>query len=170
MARRLEVELTSSKGDGNWTWRAAGARQPKGEIAGSLLHPSASVGDVIKVEAEFHLDGIEILEAFPPKVKAAPELLERKGRPLRDDELVTEVRAAGGRGRGERRERGGEGRGDRGPRREGFGRDGGREGGGSTRSDGRSADRGPRRGVEEHPKPQRLRAGRAHRSGRTPLP
>ncbi len=161
MARRLEVELTSTKGDGSWTWRAAGARQPKGEVPGALLYPNAAVGDVIKVEAEFHLDGIEVIEVFPPKQKEArSDLLELKARPLRDDELVTEVRAPGGRGRGDRRDRG-EGRGERGPRREGEGR---RDGRGSPRGAGRGGQRPARREFEDRPKPQRLRPGRAHRT------
>ena len=37
MSRRLEIELTSERPDGTWTWRAAGARQPKGEMDGTLL-------------------------------------------------------------------------------------------------------------------------------------
>ncbi len=158
MARRLEVELTSTKGDGSWTWRAAGARQPKGEMPGTLLYPNAAVGDVFKVEAEFHLDGIEVIEVFPPKQKAARvEVLERKSRPLRDDELVTEVRARGGRDRGE-------GRGDR-PRRPGGPRGEGRgPGRGDGRSEGRGGDRRPSRPEDDRPRPQRLRPGRAHRN------
>ena len=34
MSRRIEIELTSDRGDGSWTWRAAGARQPRGVLAG----------------------------------------------------------------------------------------------------------------------------------------
>jgi hypothetical protein len=52
VAVRLEIELTSARGDGTWTWRAAGARQPKGELDGSLLAAGAKVGDVVRVEAE----------------------------------------------------------------------------------------------------------------------
>ena len=35
MSRRLEVELTSKRADGSYTWRAAGAKQPKGELDGA---------------------------------------------------------------------------------------------------------------------------------------
>ncbi len=67
MSRRIEIELTSARDDGSWTWRAAGAKQPKGELAGSLLYEGAKVGDVVRAEAEFLLDGIEILAVLPPK-------------------------------------------------------------------------------------------------------
>ena len=36
----MEIELTSTRPDGTWTWRAAGARQPKGELDGGLLSRS----------------------------------------------------------------------------------------------------------------------------------
>ncbi len=101
MARRIEVELTSTKDADTWTWRAAGARQPKGEVAATLLYPDAKVGDVCKVDAEFHLDGIEVLEVFAPKAKKERgDVLELISRPVRDDELVTEIKAPKGRGRG----------------------------------------------------------------------
>ncbi len=95
MSRRIEVELTSNKGDGTWTWRAAGAKQPKGDLAESLLYPDAAVGDICKVEADFLLDGIEITEVFVPKAKKGrTDLLEMKPRELREDELVTTTRVA----------------------------------------------------------------------------
>ena len=34
MSRRIEIELTSTRPDGSWTWRAAGAREPKGVLDG----------------------------------------------------------------------------------------------------------------------------------------
>lgn len=60
VARRLEIELTSNRDDGKWTWRAAGAKQPKGILEGSLLPKGSSVGDVLKVEADASLEGLEI--------------------------------------------------------------------------------------------------------------
>ena len=47
MARRLDIELTSDRGDGQWTWRAAGAKQPKGTLDGSLVPSGVGVGDVV---------------------------------------------------------------------------------------------------------------------------
>ncbi len=67
MPRRIDVELTSTRPDGTWTWRAAGARQPKGELDGSLLFAGAKVGDVVKAEADFDIDGITITAIQPPK-------------------------------------------------------------------------------------------------------
>jgi len=37
MTHRLEIELTSNRDDGTWTWRAAGARQPKGVLNAGLI-------------------------------------------------------------------------------------------------------------------------------------
>ena len=44
MSRRIEVELTSRRDDGTWTWRAAGAREPKGLVDAALLPAEFSVG------------------------------------------------------------------------------------------------------------------------------
>ena len=90
MSRRIEVELTSSRDDGVWTWRAAGAKQPKGELDGGLLYDGAAVGDVVRADAEFYLDGIEILSVLAPKRKreAKVETIEVIGSG-RTEELVT---------------------------------------------------------------------------------
>ncbi len=153
MGRRIEVELTSTRDDGSWTWRAAGARQPKGELTGTLLYDGAQVGDVVKVEAEFHVDGIEVTEVFAPKKKKErSDLLELKSRPLRDDELVTQQRA-------KRDDRGGRRRNNR----DGRGR-GGREDRGDRGDRGQRRERTPRPdNAELRPKPKRLRARRTHR-------
>ncbi|WP_420638113.1 hypothetical protein [Candidatus Poriferisocius sp.] len=154
MSRRIEIELTSQRPDGSWTWRAAGAREPKGELANELLGFPASVGDELTVEADFHMDGIEIIEAFAHKEKRPmPETLEILGSG-RDQPLVTTQLVSGGKGRdrdrGDRRGR------DRGDRRDGRDR--------GDRRDGR--DRGDRREFrreDDQPKAKRLRPGRTHR-------
>ena len=164
MGRRIEVELTSARDDGSWTWRAAGAKQPKGDVDAALLYQGAKVGDVVKVEAEFHLDGIEVTEVFAPKAKKErTDLLELKTRPLRDDELVTTERVARGDRRGGRGERGdrGKSRGrddDRGQRRGGGG-----GGGGGGERHGSGERRGPRPEADRRPRPKRLRPRRVHR-------
>ena len=63
MSRRIEIELTSTRPDGMWTWRAAGAQQPKGLLDGALLPSGAAAGLVMKADAEFELteDGQEAL-------------------------------------------------------------------------------------------------------------
>ena len=61
MSRRIEIELTSARPDGTWTWRAAGAGSPRGVLDGSLLPAGAKIGSVLKADAEVELDGITIL-------------------------------------------------------------------------------------------------------------
>jgi len=152
MGRRIEVELTSSREDGLWTWRAAGARQPKGELVGSLLYAGAKVGDVVRVEAEFHVDGIEVVEVFAPKgKKERTDLLELKSRPIRDDELVTTQRVR----RDDRPRRGGERRGRDGDRPRGDRR--------PRREDDHRRERSGPPPEDLRPKPKRLRPRRTHR-------
>ena len=147
MSRRIEIELTSQRPDGSWTWRAAGAREPKGELAGDLITFAASVGDELTVEAEFHMDGIEIIEAFEPKTKRPmPETLEVLGSG-RDQPLVTTQLVANRKGR----DRDG-GRGDRRGRQDRR-----------SRGDRQNRDRRESRSEEDRPKAKRLRPGRAHR-------
>ena len=76
MPRRIDIELTSALSDGSWTWRAAGAREPKGTVESSLLPDGANVGDELKVEVEQGLDGIEILSIVKGREKSGRELLE----------------------------------------------------------------------------------------------
>ncbi len=173
MSRRIEVELTSTREDGIWTWRAAGAKLPKGELNGSLLFAGAKVGDVVRADADFMMDGIDIIAVLAPKgARKEPERIEVVGTPRRDDEpLVTTKLAPKGRG-GDRR--------DRKPRREGDGdkRDGRPprerkprvEGEGSQDARRKSGTRAhhPNRPTspapEPKPKAKRLRAGRTHRN------
>ncbi len=103
MPNRLDIELTSIRGDGSYTWRAAGARQPKGVIDAKVLADNAKVGDVLRVEAEVEIDGITILGVLPPKEKATPpgriELLgSSKPIPAVTTVLLSEA------GRGDRRD------------------------------------------------------------------
>lgn len=175
MATRIDIELTSRQDEGKtFTWRAAGARQPKGAADASLFPESAEVGDEFRVDTEMDVDGIRVTQVIPPKGKE-PKKVETLELITRDDEpLVTEVRAERGRGRSDR--------GDRGPRRGGGGRDGGRgrkDGDRGPRGEG--GDRGPRgeggrRGGNDRPrtpakpklppkpKPPRLKAGKTHRN------
>lgn len=70
MSRRLDIELTSNRQDGTWTWRAAGAKSPKGVVDGSLLSSSAKIGDVLKVEADFDIDGISVMTVVQMREKS----------------------------------------------------------------------------------------------------
>jgi hypothetical protein len=149
---RLDVELTSTRPDGSWTWRKAGARQPKGEIDGSLLPDGASVGDELKVEGEQHIDGFEITLVLPPKTAKSDkfERIELKAAPDPEN-FVSAKLAPKGKGRGKKRD------GDRGKDRGGRG-DRGREG-----AKGKRHTPPPMPDLPEKPKPKRLRPRRAHR-------
>jgi hypothetical protein len=155
MSRRIDIELTSQTADGSWTWRAAGARQPKGVVAAALVPSGEKVGSVLLAEVEVSLEGIEVLSLSEAKPQRSPEKaegrIEVRGTPKRAPD-VSVVLAPGsnkrrrddgeGRDRRERRgrgdrdadardERGGE-RGDRpraasGPRRPGGRRPGERD-------------------------------------------
>lgn len=171
MSLRMDIELTSARPDGTWTWRKAGARQPKGELDGTLLS-DASVGDQLSVEYANTLDGIDILQILPTKTARASkhETIELV-RPSSPDQLVTTTLAPKGRGdrRGDRdRPRGDRDRprrdGDR-PRRDGDRprRDGERSRGDGGRREDRP-DRRPRAPIPERPKARRLRPGRTHRN------
>lgn len=74
MSRRIDIELTSARDDGTYTWRAAGAKQPKGVLDASLLYPGAKIGDVVRVEADFEIEGITITSILPPKTKKNAEV------------------------------------------------------------------------------------------------
>ena len=147
MSRRIDIELTSQRPDGSWTWRAAGAREPKGELAGDLITFSATVGDELTVEAEFHMDGIEIIEAFESKKKRPmPETLEILGSG-RDQPLVTTQLVPSRKSRDRDRPRGDRrGRQDR-----------------RSRGDRKDRDRQEPRRQDDRPKAKRLRPGRTHR-------
>jgi hypothetical protein len=169
MSRRIDIELTSSRPDGTWTWRAAGAREPKGVVDGALLPTATKVGDVVKVDAEFDIDGIEILGVVSGRVKTTKvETLSLIGsdEPFqavtqqlakRDRSKPSRPRRNERGDRGERNERGDRGeRGERRPRPDGEGRE-------------RRPER-PRRPRFEappelptRPKPKRLKAGSQHR-------
>ncbi len=69
MPRRIDIELTSALADDSWTWRAAGAKKPNGVVDGSILPAGAKVGDVLKVEMEQMLDGVEILSVVKGREK-----------------------------------------------------------------------------------------------------
>ena len=86
---RMEIELTSKRDDGTWTWRAAGAKLPKGSLAEGLLDTDASIGDVIRVETEQFVDGISVTSVLSGREKrSTPELLEIVGSG-KDEPLVT---------------------------------------------------------------------------------
>lgn len=182
---RIEIELTSFRDDGTWTWRAAGAREPRGTLDGTLLAKPASVGDVLRVETEQFLDGMTVTAVLPPKgERTAPVLLEFFDNGSGKPDVTTSL--IGGRRRrdfddrdGDRRQR----RGDR--QRDGKGRSDRKpkgEAAGTARGDRHRADKGrpdrkPSEGRDRNrrdnrprrddpparPKAPRLRPRRTHR-------
>lgn len=71
MSRRIDIELTSKRDDGTWTWRAAGAREPKGVVSDALVPTGTNVNDVVRADVETDLDGSRVLSITPPKQKTA---------------------------------------------------------------------------------------------------
>ena len=156
MATRIDLELTSSRDDGHWTWRAAGAKQPKGVVASDLVPNGAKVGDVFKADADYMVDGIEITQVHAPKgPRAKAETLEILGSG-REEQLVTSKLYKGKKGR--------DSRGGRRDRGDSFDRGGGR--GGGDRGGGGGGDRGGRGGGNRGRREQapRLRPANVHRS------
>ncbi len=174
MPIRIEIELTSSSPDGSWTWRAAGAREPRGVLDGSILPGGAEVGDQFRVETEQNIDGIRVLSVVPAKEKAAKagtlELLPTE----EAFEPVIQQRAPGRRDDGDRRprrDRPPDGRGDRRRERGGEPREGGERRGDRSQQRERSGEQGERRHrphftpppeLPQRPKPKRLRPGKQH--------
>jgi hypothetical protein len=168
MSRRIDIELTSALADGSWTWRAAGARKPNGQVDGSLLPPGSAVGDILKVEVEQMLDGIEIQSIVPGREKAEDanvlELLPSE-KPF---EAVIETRAK--RDRSDRRDD----RGRRDNKRDGGRRRDNKRDGARDSRDGDGKGRSDQRRQRPHfeappelpqrPKPKRLRPGKARRN------
>lgn len=139
MSRRIDIELTSQTGDGSWTWRAAGARQPKGTVEAALVPSGETVGAVLRADVEVGLEGIEVLSLTSAKPARSPEKvdgrIEVKGTPKRAPDVSVIFAPGSGKRRrddddGER----GRGRGERGGGRRGAGA--GAEGEGGAR-DGR---------------------------------
>src|SRR5271170_6085639 len=148
MSRRIDIELTSQTGDGSWTWRAAGARQPKGTVEAALVPPGEAVGAVLRADVEIGLEGIEILSLTAAKPARSPEKtegrIEVKGTPKRAPD-VSVILAPGSDKRRRDRDDDGEGR-DRRDRRGGNRRGPGPGPGpaGEGRGEERGGDRPPR--------------------------
>ena len=121
VARRIEIELTSKLDDGRFTWRAAGAREPRGTIVADLVPSSAKLGEVLRAEVESGLDGVDVLSIVPRK---EPSPLDLRGESIeiigtaQPESGVQVTLASKGRGRGRDAERGAgrDERGARGPR------------------------------------------------------
>lgn len=153
MATRIDIELTSRRDETTFTWRAAGAREPKGVVEASLFPADAEVGAEYRVEADVELDGITITNVVPAKEpKSKPiETLELLG--SKDEPLVTQQLA--------RKPRGDQDRKGKGKRRRQDRDDHAKSRGDSGRDRGQRAPAKPK--LPPKPKPPRLKAGRGHR-------
>ncbi len=176
MPTRLEVELTSARPDGTWTWRAAGARQPKGVVDATVLPAESKVGDVLRVEANIGLDGIEIVTVVPTRTnRKESDRIEVVGSEREVQPITTNLARRESRGRDRRRERPDRER-DRtrdSDRRERRPREEAGTDGRPPRHD--AGERRPRRErsarpsftpppeLPQRPKPKRLKPGRRHR-------
>ncbi len=170
MTRRIDIELTSKRDESTWTWRAAGAKQPKGLLDSSLLSEDAAVGDVMKADVETDLDGIIVVGIGASRVrKEGQETLEILGSGRSEGGVTTNYVERKGKGRGGKgsRDRGDRGdsrsRGDSRRGKAGRDRDDSRGGRGDSRHRGRSSEQRQERPEDNRPKPKRLRPGRTHR-------
>tara|TARA_B100000686_G_scaffold154730_1_gene162469 strand:- start:110339 stop:111817 length:1479 start_codon:yes stop_codon:yes gene_type:complete len=160
MSRRIDVELTSQSDDGTWTWRAAGAKQPKGTLDGSLLYGGAAVGDVCRAEADFEIDGIFITAVIPAKGRSGrpdDERIELLGSTKEFEGVTTQLAKKGRSGK----KKDGRGREDGKKNRS---KSGGRDRDGKGHKVAR--DNKPRKAKAEtpaKPKPKKLKPGRTHR-------
>ncbi len=161
MSRRLEIEITSINGDVA-TWRAAGAKLPKGVLNVSLVPGDARVGVVYRADVEQYMEGMEVLSVLPAKT-ASPldpkkERLEILVKESSGPDVTVTYASKGRGGRGERGERGD--RGERGERRP--------RGDRPARGDRPSSDRPAR--SERSGRPDRARPGsRPERPAGPPL-
>ncbi len=144
----MEVELTSRAGEAAWTWRAAGAKQPRGTVEADLVPEGAGVGTVLRAEVETTLDGTVVTALLPLKVKqsgprSTTQRIEVTGTPSRGPD-VNVVLAQKSRRRGE--DRSADGNGSRRPSERGSRRSGPD---GSRRREERDAEEG--RGQRRRP-------------------
>ena len=170
MSRRIEIELTSKRPDGTWTWRAAGAREPRGEVVDSVVPAGSSVNDVMRADVETDLDGSRVLSITPPKAKnVRTGLLEILPSTRAFEPVTQQLAKKGSRGgddrKGPRRERK-DGDKPRGERRDGDKPRGERKEGDRARGDRKEGAEGrtdrPRRQFFDAPPelPQRPKAKR----------
>ena len=169
MSRRIEIEITSLNGDVA-TWRAAGAKLPKGVLNSSLVPGGPVVGNVYRADVEQYMEGIEILSVMAPKT-ASPldprhERLELIPTAKSGPDVVVTYAP---KGRGGSRREGGDTRRESGPSRRDSG-PGRRESGPGRRESGPSRrDSGPSNAEGSEARDPAKRPDRAKRPPRGPV-
>ena len=89
---KIDVEITSQRENGDWTWRAVGAREPKGTVEASLLPDDLIIGAKFSVETEHFLDGIVVTKVFDQKQASEKgETLEILGSGRQTDLVTTKL-------------------------------------------------------------------------------
>ena len=153
MGHRIEVELTSQSDETTWTWRAAGAKLPRGTVSAELVPSGTAVGTVLRAEVETTLDGTTVTALLAPKGKSEPKPVERieiLGTPQKGPDVNVVL---AGKGKRRRDDYGDDGRdgsrrpSGRGPRTEGDrgARPGGDRGPRTPRGDGAAREGAPSR-------------------------
>ena len=162
MSRRIEIEITSLSGD-LATWRAAGAKLPKGVLQASLVPGGPVIGNVYRADIEQYMEGIEVLSVTAPKT-ASPldpknERLEQIAEVKKGPDVVVTYAPKG-----------------RGPRRDGDDRDRGarppskRPGTRRDAKDGAGAERPARSPRSERPAREPRAEGSADEAPRAARP
>ena len=104
MSRRIEIEITSLNGDVA-TWRAAGAKLPKGVLQASLVPGGPVVGTVYRADIEQYMEGIEVLSVMAPEDRLPTRSSQRAPRTHPSAKKVpTSIVTYAPKGRGPRRE------------------------------------------------------------------
>ncbi len=121
MPRRIEIEITSLQGEVA-TWRAAGAKMPKGVLNVDLVPGGPVVGGVYRADIEQYMEGLEVISVMPPKTASPLDPRQERIELLPSTKPVPDVVVTyATKGRGPRRDD------DRdGARGRGAGRDGAR--------------------------------------------
>ena len=157
MGHRIEVELTSQSDESTWTWRAAGAKLPRGTVSAELVPSGTAVGTVLRAEVETTLDGTTVTALLAPKGKSEPKPVDRIeiiGTPQKGPDVNVVLAGKGKRRRddygddgrdGSRRPsgRGPRSEGSRGPRPDGDAKPRGPRGDGKSREGAPSGASGP---------------------------
>jgi len=146
MSRRIEIEITSLNGDVA-TWRAAGAKLPKGTLDAALIPGGPVVGTVYRADIDQFMERMEVIAVLPAKTASPLDPRKERIELIVADKKTPDVTVTyAPKGRGPRRE------GDRDRDRDrdgarGAGRGPKREGGPSERPkrEGANGERGPKR-------------------------
>ncbi len=169
MPRRIEIEITSLQGDVA-TWRAAGAKMPKGVLNVDLVPGGPVVGSVYRADVEQYMEGLEVISVMPPKTASPLDPRKERIELLPSTKPVPDVVVTyASKGRGPRRDSDRDGardgaRGGRGTGRDGARRDESRRPSNRPARDGAAGERSerpPRSERTERPE----RTSRAARPG-----